>query len=395
PMYPEYLAPSNDDLDPAEAQPLPASVSPTALLPDYSADSEPFKEDLEEEPSEEEEEELSASADSPPAGLYIDLPSEGTDVCPTSDPLPSSIDALVDSWIAAPIPPLQPPLQLPSPLSPLSSPLPRIPSPPLLIPSPTCRDIIPEADMPPRKRARFAAPSQRFEIRESSAAAAARQPMSTLARGTDYGFVTALEEVNERVTDLATSYRQDSHEFYVRHQDAQDDRAVLQARVSSLERQRRYHRTMAIVVEQEAIVTEPGRMLEIPSDVSLSVDSGCSKAHVLETKPIFQIFKDFNGGNVIFIGKHRMNKLRCLFQIMKPFKDILPNREEVADKEVKKNAGLTINSFIQEVTRKLKSFKIKRGEVKLEGTLPIHELGAREKVKDKLREMPIIDRVRA
>ncbi|GJV19915.1 hypothetical protein Tco_1368935 [Tanacetum coccineum] len=36
--------------------------------------------------------------------------------------------------------------------------------------------------MPPRKRARFAAPSHRFEIGESSAAAAARQPMSTLAR---------------------------------------------------------------------------------------------------------------------------------------------------------------------------------------------------------------------
>ncbi|GKG02367.1 hypothetical protein Tco_0310003, partial [Tanacetum coccineum] len=87
-------------------------------------------------------------------------------------------------------------------------------------------DIIPEADMPPRKRARIDAPFQRFEIRESSAAATARQSMSTLARGTDYGFVTALEEVNERVTDLATSYRQDSHEFYVRHQDAQDDRAV-------------------------------------------------------------------------------------------------------------------------------------------------------------------------
>ncbi|GKD37532.1 hypothetical protein Tco_1257739, partial [Tanacetum coccineum] len=80
PVYPEYLAPSDDDLEPAEAQPLPASVSPTALLPDYSADSEPFEEDLEEdpeeEPSEEEEEELSAFADSPPTGLYIDLPSE-------------------------------------------------------------------------------------------------------------------------------------------------------------------------------------------------------------------------------------------------------------------------------------------------------------------------------
>ncbi|GKA33213.1 reverse transcriptase domain-containing protein [Tanacetum coccineum] len=90
----------------------------------------------------------------------------------TSDPLPSSIDALVDSWVAAPAPPL-PPL---SPLSPLSSPLTRIPSPPLLLPPPTHKYSIPEADILPQRRARFAAPSHRFEIGESSAAAAARQP---------------------------------------------------------------------------------------------------------------------------------------------------------------------------------------------------------------------------
>ncbi|GKC26957.1 hypothetical protein Tco_1034251 [Tanacetum coccineum] len=173
PVYPEYLAPFDDDLEPAEAQPLPASISPTVLSPYYLADSKPveedpkedLEEDPEEEPSEEEEEELLALADSPSAGLYIDLPSE------------------------------------------------------------------------------------RFEIGDSSAAAAAGQPESTLARGTDYGFMIALKEVNGRVTDLATSHRHDSEEFYERHQDAQDDR---QARVSSLERQRRYHHTMAIVAERDA-----------------------------------------------------------------------------------------------------------------------------------------------
>ncbi|GKG07433.1 hypothetical protein Tco_0330402, partial [Tanacetum coccineum] len=97
-VYLEFLAPSDDDLETAEAQ--PASVSPTALSSDYSADFEPVeedpeedpeedleedpkedpeedpKEDLEKEPFGEEEEELSTLADSPPAGLYIDLPSE-------------------------------------------------------------------------------------------------------------------------------------------------------------------------------------------------------------------------------------------------------------------------------------------------------------------------------
>ncbi|GKG61195.1 hypothetical protein Tco_0618920, partial [Tanacetum coccineum] len=83
-----------------------------------------------------------------------------------------------------------------------------------------------EVDMPPWKIARFAAPSHRFEFGESSAAAAARQPGSVLARETEYGFVIALEEVKESVNDLATSHRQDSHEFHVLHQDTQDDRAV-------------------------------------------------------------------------------------------------------------------------------------------------------------------------
>ncbi|GJR47002.1 putative reverse transcriptase domain-containing protein [Tanacetum coccineum] len=83
----------------------------------------------------------------------------------------------------------------------------------------------------------------RFEIRESSAAAA-RQNRPALTRGVDYGFIdtvdasiratdervmAALEGVNERMTDLAATHRHDSKEFYAHHQDAQDDRALLRA----------------------------------------------------------------------------------------------------------------------------------------------------------------------
>ncbi|GKB86399.1 hypothetical protein Tco_0958671, partial [Tanacetum coccineum] len=163
---------------------------------DYSSDFKPVEEDPEEdleedaeenpeeEPSEEEEE-LSTLANSPPAGLYIDLPSEtglrrAWMLVRPQTPLTSSIDALVDSWVAAPAPPL-PPL---SPLTPLLSLLPRIPSPSLLLTPPTHRDIILEADIPPQKRARFTATSHRFEIGKSSAAAAARQPESTLHKAT-------------------------------------------------------------------------------------------------------------------------------------------------------------------------------------------------------------------
>ncbi|GJR57622.1 hypothetical protein Tco_1499784 [Tanacetum coccineum] len=106
--------------------------------------------------------------------------------------------------------------------------------------------MIPEADMPPRKRARFVAPSRRFKIRESSVVAATRHPGPTLARGTQRGFMTSLEEGKESVTDIAVMHRQDSKEFHMRHQDAQHDRAILRARVSTFKS-----------------VTEPGRMLEI------------------------------------------------------------------------------------------------------------------------------------
>ncbi|GJW58818.1 hypothetical protein Tco_0105549 [Tanacetum coccineum] len=160
-------------------------------------------------------------------------------------PLPSSFDALVDSWVAAPAPPLPPP----SPLSPLSSPLPRIPSPPLLLPLPTCRDIIPEADMSPQKRARFAAPSQRFEIGESSAAAAYRLWICDRLGG-----------------------------------------AVLRASVSSLERQRRYHRTTTIAAEQEATSLSKAHLPSLTVDLLLA----CYLASV--TPPFLHIAAEANLG---------------------------------------------------------------------------------------------------
>ncbi|GJT86241.1 hypothetical protein Tco_1067958 [Tanacetum coccineum] len=98
----------------------------------------------------------------------------------------------------------------------------KIPSPPLLLPSTTHRDDLPEADMSLQKRARFTAPTGRFEIGESSLAAAARHAGNTLAHRVDYGFMntvdasicavesremTAVGEVNDRVTDLATTQR--------------------------------------------------------------------------------------------------------------------------------------------------------------------------------------------
>ncbi|GJT91883.1 hypothetical protein Tco_1080728 [Tanacetum coccineum] len=60
--------------------------------------------------------------------------------------------------------------------------------------------------------------------------------------------------VNDRVTDLATTHRQDAQELYVRCEDAQDDQAFIGAQVSILRRERRYFRSMASSYEREAVI---------------------------------------------------------------------------------------------------------------------------------------------
>ncbi|GJZ94780.1 hypothetical protein Tco_0666983 [Tanacetum coccineum] len=144
-----------------------------------------------------------------------------------------------------------------------------IPSPPLLLPSTTHRDDLPKANMSLQKRTRFTTPTGRFEVRESSSAAAARQVGHTLAHTVDYGLIdtmdasiraykikvmTAVGVVNDRVTNLATTQRQDAQELYVRCEDAQYDRALLGAQVSILRRERRYFCSMASSYEHEAVI---------------------------------------------------------------------------------------------------------------------------------------------
>ncbi|GJZ59840.1 hypothetical protein Tco_0615656 [Tanacetum coccineum] len=153
-----------------------------------------------------------------------------------------------------------------------------IPLPPLLLPSTTHRDDIHEADMPLRKRARFTIPTGRFEIGESSAATAARQPGldvatvdTTLGRPMStyvgYGITavwddivgemegrapTTLEDWSQRVSDLVVALARDTHEIYVRLEDTQDNQALQRARVNTFFGDSRYHLHTAILLESEA-----------------------------------------------------------------------------------------------------------------------------------------------
>ncbi|GJY82895.1 hypothetical protein Tco_0496271, partial [Tanacetum coccineum] len=238
---------------------------------DYPADG---KDDDEEEASEEdenEEEEHLALADSAALPAIDHVPSaEETEPFKTNKyattpppprspqtrpPMAASTEALIAENASAPTLPSPPP----SPLSPLSSPLPRIPSPPLLLPPP--HTSLTYASAPLGYRAAIIG----FKTMESSTAAAAKQTGHTLALRVDYGFIdtmdasirasksrvmTAVEEVNKRVTDLATTQRQDAHELYVRNEDAwsrSKDRSTAleafiraqEARITALEAQTR------------------------------------------------------------------------------------------------------------------------------------------------------------
>nr|GEZ45506.1 hypothetical protein [Tanacetum cinerariifolium] len=297
--YPEYLPPA-DDILPAEEQPLPTAVSPTAESPGYitdgrdndaNDDGDDFSEDDaddedEEESSDSEEEEEEHLAPTVPAlALYSSVsaseetePFEEGETVATPPPfgyrvaarifvqphifMPFRSESEVERLLAIPTPPL-------SPVSPTSYPLPPFLMPltiftslptssfplPLSIPSTSGSESIPKADIPLRKRARFTTSTSRYEIGESSVAAAARQirPTLTIAdkRRADDKLIGGLRRERRYFRTLATTYAQEvahSRDYCTQIMDYCQSREVhtrtlvtqieaLQRNVSTLQRQ--------------------------------------------------------------------------------------------------------------------------------------------------------------
>ncbi|GJZ65380.1 integrase, catalytic region, zinc finger, CCHC-type containing protein [Tanacetum coccineum] len=286
-------------------------TDPEEDLADYPADGgdddddDDKEEEEEDEASEEDEEEDHLALADSTTLLAIDpvLSAEDTEAFETDESAPTpppprsprtkvpfsqtSLYRELKTIPSPPLPVLSPPLPLPSPptyTSPTyadaslgykaamiqlraASLLP-VPSPPLLLPSTSHRDDIPEANMLLRKRACFSALASGFEVEESSVVAA-RQAGHALTSSVDYGFIntvdtsihasksramTSVREVNKRVTDLATIHGHDAHELYVHYEDAQDDRALMRAQISLLVRERRYFRSMTSSYEREAVI---------------------------------------------------------------------------------------------------------------------------------------------
>ncbi|GKB44093.1 hypothetical protein Tco_0889035 [Tanacetum coccineum] len=288
PVYLEFMPPE-DDVLPAEEQPLPAAISPTADSPGYVPESN-HEEDLEEdddedpkddpadyptdrdddeeeekEPSrdeaddeeededDEEEEEDPALADSIPPPVYhvtarISIRAQ--------TPIPLSSNTEVARLLVIPTPP-------PSPLSPWSSPLPQISSPPLPVSSPLLVSPPPPANVPPSRTPPIlpiplptSSPSLLLPSTDHGAdmpevcfpprkrlcfAFGPREIRRDPKREVGYGNIDTLDEMLEdmpgalatdetelgrRMTNFVTTVRQDKYEIYVRLGEAQDERSA-------------------------------------------------------------------------------------------------------------------------------------------------------------------------
>nr|GEY48993.1 putative reverse transcriptase domain-containing protein [Tanacetum cinerariifolium] len=104
----------------------------------------------------------------------------------------------------------------------------KIPSPPVFLPSTTHRDDLPKADMLLKKNARFIAPTVDYGFIDTMDAGIHASESSTM---------TAVGVVNERVTDLAATQRQDAQKLNSRIYAMEVQIRALQRDVDVLQRQ--------------------------------------------------------------------------------------------------------------------------------------------------------------
>nr|GEZ00711.1 hypothetical protein [Tanacetum cinerariifolium] len=173
----------------------------------------------------------------------------------------TSMEVCIARHAALPSPPLpvpSPPLPLPSSLTtsptntetPLGYRVAGIRMRALLL-STSRRTDIPEADVPPRKKDCLTTPAPGFEVGESSAAGAARQPGPTESdlrrykvEQAGYGITDIWDEIVDTLMEIAsTTFEGEAH----------DDRAFLRSRVSILFRDRPDHRRIAMLLDREAM----------------------------------------------------------------------------------------------------------------------------------------------
>nr|GFB42625.1 hypothetical protein [Tanacetum cinerariifolium] len=291
-----------------------------------SEDDEDDKDDdMDVKADEEEEEEISIPA---PAPMPAWTDSKVVRLLAMSSPPASPLSPLSSPPPQIPFPPLPPILSPPLPvLSPAPPPSPirslgyraamiqlqdeaasTSYSPPLQLPSASCREDRPEVTLPPRKRLCIAF-GPRYEVGESSSAAAARPARGLRA---DNGFVATVDreimrdperEIGYRIIDswdeivdilqgapvstdmelggyvreFEMRVRQDTDEIYMRLDDEQTERQLLAGRLNMLFRDRRAHAYTRHLMETEARMSREAWVRA--TDAS---DLVCGEGHVTD-----------------------------------------------------------------------------------------------------------------
>nr|GEV24453.1 putative reverse transcriptase domain-containing protein [Tanacetum cinerariifolium] len=132
---------------------------------------------------------------------------------------------------------------------------------------------IPEADMPPRKRACLTTPALGFKIGESSAAVDG-DSSDHLGGG-------------QRESDRAdTTIRQRTDEFEIRFEEAQDDRALLRAQVNTLFRDRPDHRRTAMLMDKEAMYAHEAWAFSMDRSLATQLTTSLGRIEILEARDL-------------------------------------------------------------------------------------------------------------
>nr|GEZ65045.1 hypothetical protein [Tanacetum cinerariifolium] len=228
PVYPEYI-PLEDDVFPAEEQPLPVATSPTAESPGYILES-----DSDEDPEEDDDED----PEEDPADYLDDHDDEeeedpSRDDADEEDEEQDKDDDDEEEEHPASVESIPPPPTLSSPPI-LPIPLPAA-SPPLQLLSSDRRADRPEVTLLPRKR---------LSIVHCSGCKAGESSVATAAR--------PIEGVNTRVTELAAVQEQDTQDIYRVMEDTQGRQTEIFQRVEALVDDSQYHYETGRLVDQEA-----------------------------------------------------------------------------------------------------------------------------------------------
>ncbi|GJZ48364.1 reverse transcriptase domain-containing protein [Tanacetum coccineum] len=192
--------------------------------------------------------------------VYIPEPEHPEDLVPAEDEAP--IEPYITEVASTPTPPLPPPSFLPTLIRPphtrsamaqrraaapstyhslLPSGMSRLLPIPLPTPYTSRRADVLEADMPVRRRLLLTAPTPRVDH-------SFIDTVDTRVRDTERRTMVAVEVVNLRVNYQADVRKIESLPFYSRHQEAQEDRATVRAKIEILRRER-------LAYEQESIET--------------------------------------------------------------------------------------------------------------------------------------------